>query len=457
MSIKIHNSSFRDPSGFLFYDGERLLRQVNESYREDFDHLVGSGLLNHLFEKGMLVVHKEVSDHPGVSESAYKVIEPEKVKFISYPYEWCFTQMKDAALLTLQLQKKALKFGMTLKDATAYNIQFSKGRPVLIDTLSFERYTEGQPWQAYRQFCQHFLAPLALMSFTDIRLIQLMKVYMDGIPLDLAARLLPFKTRLNVSLLIHLHLHAKAQKKYENQGQASGNVRIPKNSLLAMIEGLISTVQKLRINTKNTEWGDYYSFTNYSPESFGDKKRIVSEYLSEIRPKVLWDLGANTGEFTKLASDLGTDCIAFDIDPLAVESLYLNVRKQKTDNLLPLILDLTNPSPAIGWNNTERMAIKSRPLPDTVLALALIHHLAISNNLPFTNIAAFLKDLGKNLIIEFVPKSDSQVKKLFSSRKDVFPGYDVDNFARKFEEFYTIISMNKVPGSERIIFRMERR
>jgi ribosomal protein L11 methylase PrmA len=328
---------------------------------------------------------------------------------------------------------------------------------VFIDTLSFEKYEEGKPWQAYRQFCQHFLAPLALMSYTDIRLNQLMKIYMDGIPLDLAAGLLPFKTKLNFSLLIHLHIHAKAQKKYEHKGSASKEIKISKTNQAALIAGLTSAVNDLKIKKQGTEWGDYYTFTNYTDESFSKKKEILEHFIEQIKPETVWDLGANNSEFTHLASVAGANCIAFDIDPLAVNSGYLAIRKQKIENILPLVMDLTNPSPSIGWNNEERMGFKMRPLPDTIFALALIHHLAISNNLPFKKIAAFLCELSENLVIEFVPKSDSQVKKLLESRKDIFDNYTEESFVTDFEVFYQIIDKKIVTHSDRTLFWMKRR
>ena len=176
------SSSFRDPSGFLFVEDGSLYRQVNQVYRENYDHLIESGLYDALVSKGLLIPHKEASSDLARTDDAYKVLKPQPVPFISYPYEWCFSQLKDAALLTLQVQKTAIDFGATLKDASAYNVQFVGPKPVLIDTLSFEKYTEGQAWVPYRQFCQHFLAPLALMSCTDVRLSQLSRTYIDGVP-----------------------------------------------------------------------------------------------------------------------------------------------------------------------------------------------------------------------------------------------------------------------------------
>ncbi|RPJ80266.1 MAG: SAM-dependent methyltransferase, partial [Acidobacteria bacterium] len=205
-------SSFRDPSGFLFWRDGTLYRQVNVAYRDDYCRLIDSSLYDSLVAARLLIPHEEVPVEAARPGEAYKVIRPEPVDFVSYPYEWCFSQLKDAALATLAIQKKAIGFGMSLKDASAYNVQFHAGRPVLVDTLSFETYKEGRPWPAYRQFCQHFLAPLTLMSRTDVRLAQLLRTNIDGVPFVLASRLQPFRTRFMFSTLAHIHLHARSQK-----------------------------------------------------------------------------------------------------------------------------------------------------------------------------------------------------------------------------------------------------
>ena len=456
-NISIHKSSFRDPGGFLFTDNGTLMRQVNPACREDYDFLMNSGLYGKLTEKKLLVSHKEITDHPGYCKPFYKILEPEKIGFISYPYEWSFSQLKDAALATLRIQKAALDHGMTLKDGSAYNIQFRKGSPVFIDTLSFEIYREGKPWDAYRQFCQHFLAPLALMSCTDIRMNQLLKCYLDGIPLDLASKLLPFKTKLRFSLLMHIHMHAKAQKRYENKGSSSGNIRIKRSDLTALIDSLIPVVRKLDLKKQDTEWGQYYSFTNYSANAFDHKKEIIAGFLKKTDTGTLWDLGANTGEFTRVASQAGIDCIAFDIDPMAIDAYYNNIKQERITNVLPLIMDLTNPTSSIGWKNEERMSFMERPHPETILALALVHHLALSNNLLLLKISEFLSELCENLVIEFVPKTDSQVIKLLESRKDVFPEYDELNFEKVFSAFFTIIAREKVRESERVLYLMKKK
>ncbi|HOW91704.1 MAG TPA: hypothetical protein PK883_05240, partial [Anaerolineaceae bacterium] len=211
-------ASFRDPSGFIFKRGGVLYRQVNRAYQKAYDKLMSGGLYAGLTADGLLIPHEEVDEPPADPELVYKIIRPQVVPFISYPYEWSFTQLKDAALLTLAAARSALEQGMVLKDASAYNIQFVGGKPVLIDTLSFDLYKEGAPWDAYRQFCQHFLAPLALASLVDIRLIQLLRVYIDGIPLDLASALLPGRTKFGLAgLAVHIHLHARAQQQYSDK------------------------------------------------------------------------------------------------------------------------------------------------------------------------------------------------------------------------------------------------
>ena len=266
---------------------------------------------------------------------AYKVIKPDQIAFVSYPYEWSFSQLKDAALTTLDIQKKALEFGMSLKDCSVYNIQFIKGKPVFIDTLSFERYREGSPWVAYRQFCQHFLAPLALMSHRDVRLGQLFRSHLDGIPLDLASKLLPRRTRFSFSLLSHIHLHARTQTRYADKQIDTKRPKLSRLGFTGIINSLESGVKRLKWNPGGTEWGDYYQDTNYSAEAFQHKKQVVAEFLDAIRPGSVWDLGANTGIFSRIASDKGIPTISFDIDPAAVEKNYLECRRRNETSHSP--------------------------------------------------------------------------------------------------------------------------
>lgn len=447
--------SFRDPSGFVFRHEGILYRQVNSRYRDDYDHLLSSELYDRLVSDGLLIPHEEVSLPAPRPDSAYRVIRPAEVPFISYPYEWCFSQLKDAALALVRIQKISLDYGMSLKDASAYNVQFLDGRPVLIDTLSFERYREGQPWVAYRQFCQHFLAPLALMAYRDIRLNRLLSVFIDGVPLDMASAMLPSRTRLSFSLLSHIHLHARSQRHYADRTEGVGNRKMGRLSLVGIIDSLESATRKLKWRSGGTEWADYYEQTSYSPEAFQSKKRIVATMLERISPENVWDLGANTGEFSRLASDRAIPTIAFDIDPAAVDRDYLRAVGNGETHILPLVFDFTNPSPAIGWENSERMSLAERGPCDTVLALALVHHLAISNNVPLSRIAAFLSRICSNLVIEFVPKDDPQVQRLLATREDIFSDYSQQAFEREFGQYFSIHEHLPVQDSSRVLYSME--
>ena len=455
---KIDPSSFRDRSGFIFYRGTKIFRQINNVYKAVYDEFVDTGLYKELVNKNLLIEHEEVDVDNAISRDAYKVIKPQAIPFISYPYEWCFSQYKNSALLTLEIQRIAFNYGMTLKDASAYNIQFLDGQPILIDTLSFDKYKEGEPWVAYRQFCQHFLAPLALMCYKDIRLSQLMKVFIDGIPLDLASTLLPFSTKTKFSLLSHIHLHSKAQDKYADKDFNQKKRKISNLGLIGIIDSLKSAVQSLKLKHKRSTWSDYYDETHYTERGFNHKKETVSNLLDEIKDaEELWDFGSNTGEFSRIASSKGLQTTSFDVDPFVVEKNYLNLASQGYKNILPLFCDLTNPSPNIGWENKERLALFERGPVDIILALALIHHLAISNNIPMYNLAKFFSAYCDHLIIEFVPKSDTKVQQLLSTREDIFKDYTQESFENEFKKFFLFSSPVNIKDSKRSIYLMKKR
>jgi ribosomal protein L11 methylase PrmA len=455
MSVTTVPGSFRDPAGFLYRRDTVLYRQVDAVYAEHYALLTDSGLYRELAEAGLLVGHEEVEHALAATADAFKVLRPDPVPFISYPYEWCFSQLKDAALLTLEIQRRALEKGLSLRDASAYNVQFIGARPVFIDTLSFEKYREGEPWVAYRQFCQHFLAPLALMSRTDVRLGQLMRVYIDGVPLDLASRLLPALRKWNLSLGLHIGIHARSQKRYADSTTGKKNIKggFSRRAFVGLLDSLRSAVAKLDWQPGGTEWHDYYEANNnYSDKGLQKKERLVSEILAKIAPRTVWDLGANTGRFSRIASAAGAQTVAWDIDPGCVESNYRMAKERGEQGVLPLLLDLTNPSAGIGWANTERQSFIERAPVDCILSLGLIHHLAISNNVPLGRIAQLFRSLSRNLVIEFVPKQDSQVQKLLATREDIFPTYDQEGFEQTFGEYFDIERAERIEGTSRTLF-----
>lgn len=451
-----HPASFRDPSGFIFLRDGVVYRQVTPSGAADYQQFKESGLYEALRSTNLVLPFEESAEPPADPVQAHCVIRPDPVPFISYPYEWGFAQLKDAALATLAIQRIALDHGMILKDASAYNIQFVDGRPVLIDHLSFEAYDEGMQWVGYRQFCQHFLAPLALMAHTSHDLGRLLQVHIDGIPLSLARALLPGKTRLSFGLLSHIHLHARAQDRYADTPNTGAVQRsMSPSQMTGLVHNLEQTVKKLNWTIADKGWGDYYDNTNYSDTAFKQKESIIGAWLDDLTPKRVLDLGANNGAFSRLSSARGAFTISCDMDPVAVHSNYLKMKKDGEKRMHPLWVDLAQPSPSLGWAQTERESFSVRVQSDVLLALALVHHLAIGHNIPLDQIASWFRSLGTHLIIEFVPRSDSQVKRLLASRKDIFDGYTKVGFEDAFGQYYHIRDTQPVPESERILYLME--
>jgi hypothetical protein len=451
------DGSFRDPSGFVYTRNGILYRQVNAVFRDRFEAFLGSGLYDELAGAGLMVAHRPVDRALAATPDACAVLQPDLVDFISYPYEWCFGQLRDAALCTLELQERALAKGFTLRDATAYNIQFVDGRPVLIDTLSFEPRPEGAPWAAYHQFCENFLVPLALMSYRDIRCGALLRPYLDGIPLDLGSRLLPRGTWIRPGTLFHIHLHAWMTGKYAEPGAASASGKkraLSPQAAVQLVRSLRAAVEGLDWTPAGTQWADYTTDNNYTDSAARSKRDLVIGMLRGTDASVAWDLGANTGEYSRAAREVVPRVISFDIDPAAVERNYRRVRKEGETGILPLMLDLTNASPAQGWAHHERLSLEERGPADALLALALVHHLAIGHNLPLERVAAFLARLGRRLVIEFVPKSDSQVQRLLRDRPDIFPDYTREGFEEAFRRHFRIDRAAPIPESERTLYLM---
>jgi hypothetical protein len=430
-----------------------------------------SGLYDALVRDHLLVAHEDLGAPLGQPQAT--LIRPERVPMVSYPYEWCFSQLRDAALTTLRVARTALKFGMTLKDASAYNIQFLRGRPILIDTLSFEPHSGG-PWVAYRQFCQHFYAPLLLWSATDPRLSRLSQVFIDGVPLSLASTLLPRRSWMKPGALFHIHMHAAAEKRFAgSKGPGLREVSRPGRSgpgadsrrpgpfgpgkTEALLDSLERSVSATAW-TPRSEWSSYYADQpSYAPEAFTRKLDLVTGWVNRLQPSTVWDIGANTGQFSKVAARQGAHAVAFDSDPACVETLYRESRAEGLHTLLPLVADLANPSPAIGWANLERQTLEQRGPADVVLALALVHHLAIGNNVPLPSVADYFARLGRRLIIEFVPKSDAMVQGMMASRADVFDHYTAEEFELAFNARFTIDQRAGVPASDRLLYLMTSR
>ncbi len=464
MDKRVDPASFRDPAGFVYRGGDgTLYRQVHAAYLPHYEQLMSSGLYAELLRRGGLIEHEEADLSERCTDEAVRVLRPRALPFISYPYEWCFSQLKDAALLTLDTLQTAVRHGMILKDASAFNIAFDGPRPVFLDTLSFEQYMPGQPWVAYRQFCRHFLAPLALMAHVDSNLSALLRAWPEGIALPAAVRMLPHRAWWNFGLLLHLRGQAWFQERDERrqQGQAAPPKARPvsRNALEGLVDSLVRTVRKLRLRRGQSQWLDYYQSFSYSPDMKHEKDRIVAGYLRAVRPGAVWDLGANTGAYSAIAAGLGARVTAFELDPVCVDAMYCALRDGDGNaaRILPLCMDLANPSPGLGWAHAERQSLLERGPADAVLALALVHHMAIGRNIPLPWLAECLARMGRHLIVEFVPKEDPQTRRLLETRRDIFAEYSREAFERSFARHFVVHEHAAIPGGGRIIYRMERR
>jgi ribosomal protein L11 methylase PrmA len=449
----------------VFWRDGQPYRQIQASFAAEWDAFEASPLKGRLLHAGRLIPYEAADPGLAAAPGAHAVIRPERIEFVSYPHEWTFGELREAALLTLDVQLDAMAAGWSLRDASAYNVQFRDARPILIDSLSFEPLEDGAPWVAYRQFCEQFLAPLALVARRDVRLGGMLRLGPDGIPLDLASRLLPWRTRLDFGLLSHLHLHARAQVRHaaDSAGADRGGdgaarrTRLPRARLEGLIRNLRSTVAKLDWQPAGTEWADYAEHTSYGERAAADKDRLVEVFVREVPGPRVWDLGANTGRFSRIAADAGKRVVALDIDPAAAERHFRAVRAAGRSDILPLVADIANPSPPLGWAGRERRSLLERADADAMMALALVHHLAIGRNVPLPMMLGLFADLAPWAIVEFVPKDDPMVRRLLATRRDVFPDYDLDGFRAAASGRFDVVREAPIANSPRVLFLLRRR
>lgn len=456
MESKRNTSSFRDPSGYVFIEDNKVKRFVNPIYFEQYKALTDSGFYNNLFDKKYLIPHQEIS-----KTDIEIIIEASKIPFISYPYEWSFLQYKHAALLTLKIQKLCLENNFTLKDASAFNITFHEGKPIFIDTLSFDFYQENNPWLAYKQFIMHFLGPLVLTKYFGQDHLKTLSQNLEGISLQKLSQLLPFKSYFSPTILTNIHLLAKYDKKYESDKKTVNN-NLSKASQLKLVDGLYDFISNLSVDEK-TEWDHYYNQINYNEAAYQFKKEVVKDWFLSIKGKTLIDIGGNDGTFSRELKDFAKLIIVADVDPNAVEQNYKQVLKNKEKVLLPIVADVLNPSANYGFNNEERFSfidrIKDSNL-DGCLALAVIHHITLSGNIPFSLSAQFFSKMAPNLLIEFPTRADSWVQFLLDSKREFknhFDFYNEENFEKEYSVYFEIINKQKIASSERILYSLKRR
>jgi hypothetical protein len=450
----IHPASYRDPSGFVFRHEDQWYRQLNTAYREDYLRLMDSGLYDELITAGLLLPHREVPENFTDSADWFKTLLPKQLTFISLPEEWSPAQLKDAALCTLAITRIAIDHGMILKDATPRNIQFPGGRPVLIDTLSFERYDPARPWVAYRQFCECFLYPLFLHRYYGSGTHRIVSAWPDGIPAAITARMLPFRSRMRLGAWLHVFLPAMISRRTNKDAPLPA---FSKTRLLHLLSNLEDVVRKLDSRAfRDPGWSDYYEKSILSKTYLDEKQALFTSMIGGIDFSSALDLGANNGHFSRILAEKGIPVIAAEADWQCVETLY-RAGGSESHPIQALCVDIANPTPATGFDHRERSSFSDRAVSDLVVALALIHHLVLGRNIPLPMVARYLARLTRRwLLIEFVPPGDERSMQLVRNKSAYPTPYDEAEFEKQFSAFFTIDDKAPVPGTRRVLYRMRK-
>ncbi len=455
--------SFRDRSGRVYRVGDRVLRGLNDAALASWRALEERGLYVRLRERGQLVETRllEAGEVPpelaALGWSA--ILEHAPVPFVSHPWEWSWEMLRDAALLHLDVLDGALECGMVLRDGTAHNVQFVGASPAFIDVPSIAPYREGEAWAGYRQFCSELLNPLLLESVRGIPSHVLLRGALGGVPPGTCAKALSARDLFRRGVLTHVWLHAKADARYratdENvrselalAGFSIGLVRRNSRSLRRAIEALPSP-------RPETAWEDYESRTTYSESDARTKEDVVRRTCTAAGARLVWDLGANTGRYSRVAGESGAFVVAVDSDAGCVGRLYAELRAAGDRRVLPLLGDVADPSPGLGWRRAERGPLESRGRPDVVLALALVHHLVLHGNVRTDDLADWLAGLGRRLVVEFVTKDDPMARRLLRNREDQFADYEPEAFSKALERRGRIVERHVLCGGTRFLFVCE--
>ncbi len=443
-----HYASYKDPAAKVFFCEDEpgfVFRELAASYLPHYNHFISSGLSSALLQKNYIVPFESISSNDTV------ILKAKKIEFVSFPYEWSFNQWKDAALLTLKVHYQALKYGMVLKDATPFNIVFDGSKPLLVDLSSFEVYEEGQPWQAFKQFCENFYMPLLLAKYFDATANDIYLSNTTGIQISKGLSLLPAKALLNINTLLYLALPNRVRNSKTAYSGKKETKKISIKSNIQLAEDLFETINKINQKKVFTRWNQYYE-KDVDTKYYGEKEAVVKEWFGKnCNDKVIIDFGCNTGQLSILLSPLVKRLIAFDEDIRSVDALYLHCRQSQLDNIFCFGGNISEPVPALGWNNLERPSLNERLKADVGLALALIHHLAITHYISFEKMATFFAGCCNELVIEFVPKEDEKIKLLLSNRTDIFQWYTLNNFIAAFGGFFHEKNRHQF-SNQRILF-----
>ena len=457
MAAETVPGSYRDPGGQVYRLDGRILRTVMDCALGDYEFVRSTGLIEALVDEGHLI--PAATTDPVVLGSSAKgarlVLEHPKLPFVSHPYEWPFAALKAAALLHLDVHLAALASNVTLSDASAYNVQFEGSKPIFIDHLSFRRYREGELWLGHRQFCEQFLNPLLLRAYLGIPHNAWYRGAQEGIATQDLSRLLPWRRKLSWNTLKHVVLHARLERSaIENNG--SGETKslkqggLPRSVFEAMLQSLRNWIATLEpADTHVTIWENYATTHGYSDQEVQEKRALVGEFIAQVRPRLVWDLGCNTGDYASEVLDAGArHVVGFDFDHGALELAFGRAASEDLA-FLPLFLDAANPSPNQGWAESERQGLRARAEVDALIALAFLHHLAIGRNIPLDQLVSWIVDLAPTGVIEFVPKTDPMVQRLLALREDIFSDYSEDSVLRLLGDRARIVKNQTISSTGR--------
>lgn len=445
--------SFRDPGARVFYrDGQVLRGLTADAYRE-WRRVCDTGLPERWMRDGRLVSTDELTVPV---EPWAAVLRHESIPFVSYPYEWCFDMLRDAALLQLDLLLEALGAECTLQDASPFNVQWRGARPVFIDVVSLKPLAAGEPWIGYRQFCELFLYPLLLQAYRGVPFQPWLRGSLEGITPEACWRMLSARDLFRPGVLTHVYLHTRAQSQLADSTRSVRTELRGAGFTKAVIERNVRSLRRLiaglRWSPGETAWSQYDTQRPYASDDEAIKHAFVTAVVARRRWPLVWDLGANTGTYARLAAAQADTVVAMDADELAVARLYRALRADGAERVLPLVIDLTNPSPSLGWRGAERKTLPQRGRPDLTLCLALLHHLVIGRNVPMPEAIAWLAELGGELIIEFVERDDPMVVKLLRNRAGQLIDYDRSTFEQSLERHFTVVRSETLCNGHRRLY-----
>jgi hypothetical protein len=455
-SPKLEPGSFRDPESRVFYAGDDVYRALSPDGLSDFEALEATGLLD-----DERVVRTERAEETAALRSLLvhepaAVLRHELVPFVSYPYEWTFSMLKDAALLQLDLLLAALDHDLVLKDSTPYNVQFKGARPVFVDVGSFERMREGEPWVGYRQFCMLYLYPLVLQAVKGVPFHPWLRGSIDGITPPQMRALLSFRDRFRRGLFTNVFLHARLEARYADRpDQVKREVRrvFKKELFVANVRKMRKLVERLSWEPPVGVWTAYGEHNSYTDDDARRKEEFVREVATSRDWNLVWDIGCNNGRYSRIAAEGARTVVALDADQGPVELLYRDLRGKGDERILPLTMNLADPSPGLGWRGLERRALPERGRPELVLALALVHHVAISANVPVREFVDWLASLGAALVIEFPTRDDPMVKKLLAPKREgLHPDYELGFFERTLGEAFEIERSERLESGTRVLY-----